>query len=55
MAKKKNSKREIMERLRKRAERVVTAAMYAVMGEQLKHMQAHAEMLQDCYKNENKE
>ena len=52
----KNLTRENVERIcRKIAERVVTAAMYAVMGEQLKHMQAHAEMLQDCYKNEDKE
>lgn len=46
---------------RKIAERVVTAEMLAVMGEQHKHMQAHAETLQDrltirdLYKNEHKE
>lgn len=46
---------------RKIAERVVTAEMRALMGEQLKHMQAYAETLQDrliiwdLYKNEHKE
>lgn len=46
---------------RKIAERVVTAEMRALMGEQLKHMQAYAETLQDrliiwdLYKNEDKE
>ena len=46
---------------RKIAERVVTAEMLTIMSEQLKHMQAHAETLQDrliigdLYKNEHKE
>ena len=58
----KNLTRENVERIcRKIAERVVTAEMRTIMSEQHKHMQAHAETLQDrliigdLYKNKHKE